>query len=101
MLRLTFWIILILIALKQQVHAQPGISEMHQVTQDLKKTYLSAVDASLVLAGIFGLFGAIRIYHNWQLGKHHFHVDYEIAAWFFASLFIVLLGAFLTALFGI
>ena len=96
-----FWIIFSFCFFHIDAFAQTGIAEMKQVTQDLKASFFSAVDASLVLAGIFGICGAIRIYNNWQLGKHHFHVDYEVAAWFSASLFMVLLGAILRALFGI
>lgn len=101
MKRYNLWILLILIAFSHQVLAQPGLPEMKKVTQDLNKSFFSAMDASLVLSAIFGLCGAMRIYHNWQLGKHHFHVDYEIVAWFSAALFMVLMGAFLRALFGL
>lgn len=82
-----------------EANCTAGIPEMQQATSDLKRSFFSAIDTSLVLAGIFGIFGAIRVYHNWQMGRHH--VDIEVAAWFFSSFFVVLLGAFLTALFGL
>ena len=79
--------------------AQPGIDEMHQAAQNLSSSFFSAFDCSLVLAGLIGLCGAISVYHKWQMGKRDIVAD--IAAWFFAALFMVLTGAFLRALFGI
>lgn len=78
---------------------QPGIDEMRQASQDLTSSFFSAMDLSLVLAGICGIVGAVRIYHNWQMGKERISAD--VAAWFFASLFMVLAGAFLRGIFGL
>ena len=79
--------------------AQPGITEMQQAQQNLKSTFFSALDCSLVLAVIFGTVGAVRIYHNWQMG--HPRIDEQVAAWFFAAFFMVLAGVFLQAVFGL
>lgn len=79
--------------------AQPGIAEMQQAQQNLSATFFSTFDCSLVIAGLLGLNGAVKIYHNWQLGKER--IDADVAAWFFAAIFMVLAGAFLRALFGI
>lgn len=80
-------------------HAQPGIDEMQQAQQQLTSSFFSAIDFALVLAGLFGIIGAVRIYHNWQMG--HPRIDQQVAAWFFAALFMVLAGAFVQAVFGI
>ena len=72
---------------------------MQQAQQQLTSSFFSAMDFALVLAGIFGIVGALRIYHNWQMG--HPRIDQQVAAWFFAALFMVLAGAFLQAVFGI
>jgi hypothetical protein len=79
--------------------AQPGLDEMQQAQQSLSSSFFSAWDCSLVLAGIFGIFGALRIYSNWQMGRPR--VTEEVGAWFLAALFMVLAGAFLQAVFGI
>jgi len=79
--------------------AQPGIAEMEQARQDLSSDFFSAFDCALVLATLLGLNGAVKIYHNWQMGKDR--MDADVAAWFFAAFFMVLAGAFLRALFGI
>lgn len=85
--------------LSSSVFAQPGIPEMQQAQQDLSASFFSAFDLSLVIAAILGISGAVKIYHNWQMGKKEITAD--VAAWFFAALFMVLAGAFLRALFGI
>jgi hypothetical protein len=72
---------------------------MQQAQQDLSATFFSAFSCSLVIACLFGIIGAVKIFHNWQMGKKEITAD--IAAWFFAALFMVLAGAFLRALFGI
>jgi uncharacterized membrane protein YidH (DUF202 family) len=77
----------------------PGIDEMHQASQQLSLSFFSAFDCSLVLAAILGIIGAVRIYHNWQMGQREITAD--VAAWFYAAIFMVLAGAFLRALFGI
>src|ERR1700744_2478430 len=79
--------------------AQPGLNEMQQAQQSLSQTFFSALDCSLVLSAIFGILGALRIYHNWQMG--HPRIDQAVASWFFAVIFMVLAGSFLKAMFGI
>jgi hypothetical protein len=80
-------------------NAQPGLDEMQQAQQSLSTSFFSAMDCALVLAAIFGILGAVRIYHNWQMG--HQRIDEAVAAWFFAAFFMVLAGAFLQAMFGL
>lgn len=89
----------VLVAYALTTLAQPGIDEMNQAKQSLSSTFFSALDCSLVLAGIFGILGAVRIYHNWQMG--HPRIDQAVAGWFFAAIFMILAGGFLQALFGI
>jgi len=80
-------------------YSQPGIAEMNQATGNLRQSFFSARDASLVLAGLFGITGAVKIYYNWQMGKDR--ITPEVAGWFFASLFMILACPFLQALLGI
>jgi hypothetical protein len=79
--------------------AQPGLDEMQQAQQSLSSSFFSAMDCALVLAAIFGILGAVRIYHNWQMG--HQRIDEAVAGWMFAAFFMVLAGAFLQAMFGL
>ena len=84
----------------QLAGAQPGIAEMNQASGQLKNSFFAAFDFTLVLATLFGICGAVTIFHNWQMGKDR-HITAEVAAWFFAALFMILSGPFLRALFGI
>jgi hypothetical protein len=79
--------------------AQPGIAEMQQAKQQLTASFFSAFDFALVLSTLLGLVGALKIYHNWQMGKPR--IDNDVAAWFFAAIFITMSGALLQAMFGI
>jgi uncharacterized membrane protein YidH (DUF202 family) len=79
--------------------AQPGIAEMQQAKQNLSSSFFSAYDCVLVIAVLLGTLGALRIYHNWQMGEDR--IDTKVAAWFFAAIFMILFGPFLEALFGI
>jgi hypothetical protein len=92
-------LLLPLLLLATVTTAQPGLDEMQQAQQSLAQSFFSALDFSLVISAIFGIIGAVRIYHNWQMG--HPHIDQAVAGWFFAALFMVLAGAFLQAVFGI
>ena len=92
-------VVILLCLMAYNSFAQPGIDEINQARQDLSSSFFSALDCALVIAALFGITGAIKIYHNWQMGKPR--IDSEIASWFFAALFMVLAGAFLRAVFGI
>ncbi|MEJ2884645.1 DUF4134 family protein [Pedobacter sp. GR22-6] len=96
---LLFWAVVILLGMVNQIYAQPGISEFQQVNSDLKRSFFSASDATFILAAIFGICGALRIYYNMQMGKNKFTAD--VSAWFLAALFMILMGPFLRALFGL
>jgi succinate dehydrogenase/fumarate reductase cytochrome b subunit len=91
--------VLALVLFTKAARAQPGLDEMQQAQQSLQQSFFSALDCSLVVAAIFGIVGAVRIYHNWQMG--HPRIDQEAAAWFFAALFMILAGGFLQAVLGI
>jgi hypothetical protein len=78
---------------------QPGLDEFQQAHDQLSSSFFSALDCSLILAAIFGIIGAVRIYHNWQMGEKE--ITYEVSSWFFAALFMILSGLFLRAVFGI
>jgi hypothetical protein len=93
------WSILCCWLLALGASAQPGIDEMQQAQQQLASSFFSALDFSMVLAGILGIIGGLRIYHNWQMGQPG--IDEAVLAWFLSAVFMVLAGAFLQAVFGI
>jgi hypothetical protein len=77
----------------------PGISELYSASGEVSRWYFSLSDLVLILGAISGMFGGLRVYSNWQSGKHH--IDAQVMGWFFSCLFLSMLGAILKALFGI
>jgi uncharacterized membrane protein YidH (DUF202 family) len=91
--------LLLLLLTTATASSQPGLDDMQTIQQNLSQSFFSALDCSLVIAAIFGIIGAIRIYHNWQMGRER--ITEEVANWFYAALFMVLAGVFLRAVFGL
>lgn len=79
--------------------AQPGLAEFGQAEQEIKSWYFSFSDLVLIIGAIAGLAGGLRVYTNWQSGKHH--IDAQVMGWFFSCLFLSLVGTFLRALYRI
>jgi hypothetical protein len=77
----------------------PGVSEFYRASSEVNHWYFSLSDMVLVLGAIAGLLGGLRVYSNWQSGKHH--IDAQVMGWFFSCLFLSILGTVLRALFGI
>ena len=80
--------------------AQPGLNDFYAASRELHRWYFSFADLILVIGAIAGILGGLRIYTNWQSGKHH-HIDAQVMGWLLSCLFLTLIGAFLRALYGI
>lgn len=81
------------------VTAQPGLSEFREVRKEVNTWYYNFSDLAFVIGAVCGLLGGLRVYSNWQSGKHH--IDAQVMGWFFSCLFLSLVGAALKALFGV
>ena len=77
----------------------PGINEFYRASGTLHDYYYSFSDLSLVLGAIVGLIGGLRVFANWQSGRHH--IDAQVTGWFYSCLFLLLTGVFLRGLFGL
>ncbi|TCC94997.1 DUF4134 family protein [Pedobacter hiemivivus] len=77
----------------------PGIPEFYSATREMHRWYFNFYDLVMVIGTISGILGGLRIYSNWQSGKHH--IDAQVMGWFFSCLFLVLIGAFLKTLYGV
>lgn len=79
--------------------AQPGISEFYSASSEVHRWYFSLSNLVLVIGAISGILGGLRVYANWQMGKHH--IDAQVMGWFFSCLFLSVMGIFLRGLFGL
>lgn len=79
--------------------AQPGLAEFREVRKEVNTWYYNFSDLAFVIGAVCGLIGGLRVYSNWQSGKHH--IDAQVMGWFFSCLFLSLVGAVLKALFGV
>lgn len=79
--------------------AQPGLAEFREVRKEVNTWYYNFSDLAFVIGAVCGLLGGLRVYSNWQSGKHH--IDAQVMGWFFSCLFLSLVGAALKALFGV
>ena len=77
----------------------PGLAEFYQASAEVKRTYFSFSDLAFVIGAITGLLGGLRVYANWQGGRHH--VDRQVTGWLFSCIFLSLCGIFLRGLFGL
>lgn len=79
--------------------AQPGLEEFKEVREEVNNWYFNFSDLAVIIGAVCGLLGGLRVYANWQSGKHH--IDAQVMGWFFSCLFLSLAGAALKALFGV
>ncbi|KQM69219.1 plasmid transfer protein [Pedobacter sp. Leaf216] len=77
----------------------PGISELYQASGTMKGYYHGFSDLVFLLGAIVGLLGGLRVFANWQSGRHH--IDAQVSGWFFSCLFLLLSGTFLRGVFGL
>ncbi|WP_231426453.1 DUF4134 family protein [Pedobacter sp. Leaf250] len=88
----------LLCSFSQTLRAQvPGIPEFYQASAEIKKHYFSFSDLAFVIGAIAGLLGGLRVFANWQSGRHH--IDREVTGWLFSCIFLNVCGIFLRGLF--
>jgi hypothetical protein len=101
--RLTLCVILSLIFFSSgsEVYGQspPGVTEFNEVESDMERIYVALSQLSFVIGAVSGILGGLRVYNNWQMGKHH--IDIQVISWFSACLFLSIIGLFLSGLFGV
>lgn len=75
----------------------PGIKEFQDVTLVIENDYKELTKFIPLIGAIFGLAGGVRVYNNWQCGKHH--IDAQVMGWFSACIFLQLVPVIVKALY--
>lgn len=79
--------------------AQSGVNGLNAATTNLK-TYVDPVtDITLVIGGIVGIVGGIRVYSKWNSGDQD--INKELMGWGGSCLFLVLSSLIIKAFFGL
>ena len=81
-----------------QAGAGNGMAELQQAESFLHGSFFSFRNLSFVLAGLISIAGAVSVYHKWQMGRD---VSMDVPAWFFSSLFVLVLGLMVAGFFGL
>ncbi|PZV87241.1 uncharacterized protein DUF4134 [Algoriphagus aquaeductus] len=77
----------------------PGVSKFQEVETDMKSFYVALSRLSFAVGAVSGLVGGLRVYNNWQMGKHQ--IDVQVVSWFGACLFLATMGFFLSGLYAV
>lgn len=77
----------------------PGIQEFGDATRMVKSQYHALTYTASILGAIFGLVGGLRVYNNWQSGKHH--IDAQVMGWLGAFIFLQLIAVIMGAMYGV
>ncbi|RYX87858.1 DUF4134 domain-containing protein [bacterium] len=77
----------------------PGIEEFGDATRMVKNQYHALTYTASLLGAIFGFVGGLRVYNNWQSGKHH--IDAEVMGWLGAFIFLQLIAIIIGAMYGV
>lgn len=92
-------LVAILLLVSCAVFAQDGIKGIQTATEKVKGFFGVGEKLILAVGGIIGLVGAVRVYQKWCNGDQE--TGKVAAAWFGASIFLVVVGIILQSFFGL
>jgi hypothetical protein len=94
------WATAVLLILGQaSAFAQNGVNGLNTATSTLK-TYVDPVtNIALVIGGIVGIVGAIRVYSKWNSGDQD--INKELMGWGGSCVFLVVSALIIKAFFGL
>lgn len=88
-----------MLCLSVPVFAQNGVTGLNTATSTLK-TYVEPVtNITLVIGGIVGIVGAIRVYSKWNSGDQD--INKELMGWGGSCVFLVVSALVIKAFFGL
>jgi len=82
------------------VHAQDGTQGINQANQMIRGYFDPAVQLMYGIGALFGLIGAVRVYHAFHEG-HGDEAKRRAASWFGACIFLVIVATVIKSFFGI
>lgn len=89
----------VLLMARMGAFAQSGVNGLNTATTTLK-TYVGPVtNTTLVIGGIVGLVGGLRVYSKWNSGDQD--INKELMGWGGSCLFLVLSSLIVKAFFGL
>jgi len=94
-----FIILLFLITEAGFLFAQSGVNGLNTATSTLKTYVDPASNIALVIGGIVGIVGGIRVYSKWNSGDQD--INKELMGWGGSCLFLVLSSLIVKAFFGL
>jgi len=87
------------LCITEMVEAQSGVTGINTATSTLT-TYVGPVtNIALVIGGIVGIVGAIRVYSKWNSGDQD--INKELMGWGGSCVFLVVSSLVIKAFFGI
>jgi len=92
-------IFLYLTTLFDKAKAQSGVNGLNTATTTLKTYVEPATNIALVIGGIVGIVGGIRVYSKWNSGDQD--INKELMGWGGSCLFLVLSSLIVKAFFGL
>jgi hypothetical protein len=94
------WATAVLLAITSaSAFAQSGVTGLNTATTTLK-TYVDPVtNIALVIGGIVGIVGAIRVYSKWNSGDQD--INKELMGWGGSCVFLVVSALVIKAFFGL
>jgi hypothetical protein len=93
------WAAAVALVLSAQAFAQSGVNGLNTATTTLK-TYVDPVtNITLVIGGIVGVVGAIRVYSKWNSGDQD--INKELMGWGGSCVFLVVSSLVVKAFFGL
>jgi hypothetical protein len=93
------WGSAVLLALSVPAFAQSGVNGLNTATTTLQ-TYVDPVtNITLVIGGIVGIVGAIRVYSKWNSGDQD--INKELMGWGGSCVFLVVSALVIKSFFGL
>jgi hypothetical protein len=88
-----------LLLVQASAKAQSGVSGLNTATSQLKTYIDPATTIVLVIGGIVGIVGAVRVYSKWNSGDQD--INKELMGWGGSCLFLVVSSLIVKSFFGL